>query len=84
MKIAYFAPSWPQSDRPNGIVSYLTVLTEAVRALGHEVFIVTPTLATSIDDPHVIKLDAPPPSLFQQISNPLLKRLDPVLRLLPP
>jgi len=77
MKIAYFAPSWPQSDRPNGIVSYLTVLTEAVRALGHEVFIVTPTLATPIDDSHVIKIRRPTPSLSRRLSNRLIRRLNP-------
>jgi glycosyltransferase involved in cell wall biosynthesis len=57
MKIAYLAPSWPLSDKPNGIVSYLTVLTQAIEELGHEVFIATLAVQEPCDDGRVVRVD---------------------------
>ena len=42
MKIAIYVPSWPPGLLANGIVTYASQLVPALRALGHEVFVLTP------------------------------------------
>ena len=56
MKIAICVPSWPPGFSANGIVTYASYLVPALRALGHEVFILTRETRTEKDDPHVIDL----------------------------
>lgn len=41
MRIALYVPSWPPGRVANGIVSYAGHLVPALRALGHEVFVLT-------------------------------------------
>ena len=41
MNIAVVTPAWPQVSSPNGIVTYYSNLVPALRALGHNVYIIT-------------------------------------------
>ncbi len=56
MKIAYYVPSWPPGKAASGIVTYAAQIIPALRDLGHEVFVITPTKAD--DDPHTVDLSA--------------------------
>ncbi len=69
MRIALYVPAWPSGSRPNGIVTYGSHLVPALRALGHEVFIVTPEARSGSQekDPYTIDLNQyeVPRSLWQ-------------------
>lgn len=55
MKIAYYTATWPLSKTaPNGVVSYVANLVPCLRAMGHEVYILTNE--TSVADNYVIDL----------------------------
>ena len=41
MKIALYSPGWPLEKMQNGIVTYVDVMRDALRAAGHEVVIIT-------------------------------------------
>jgi glycosyltransferase involved in cell wall biosynthesis len=56
MKIAIYVPSWPPGKAASGIVTYASQIVPALRELGHEVFIITPTKGD--DDPRTIDLNA--------------------------
>src|SRR5260370_382038 len=56
MKIALFVPSWPPGVAANGIVTYVSHLVPALRRLGHEVFVLTPSNSLEDDDPYTIDL----------------------------
>jgi glycosyltransferase involved in cell wall biosynthesis len=45
LSIGLVSPGWPPDAYPNGIVTYVAVLAEGLRALGHRVTILTPTSA---------------------------------------
>jgi glycosyltransferase involved in cell wall biosynthesis len=76
MKIAILVPSWPPGFAPNGIVTYASYLVPALRALGHEVFVLTGR-KMSDDDPYTIDLQkfARPKTTF----NKVMFRLAPAL-----
>jgi glycosyltransferase involved in cell wall biosynthesis len=56
MKIALFVPSWPPGSVANGIVTYASQLVPALRRLGHDVYVLTPHIATGDKDPWTIDL----------------------------
>jgi len=41
LRIAYYSPALPESGVSNGIVTYTRIMRDALRALGHEVMVVT-------------------------------------------
>jgi len=41
LRIALYSPALPDSGASNGIVTYTRIMRDALRALGHEVFVVT-------------------------------------------
>lgn len=43
MKIAMYVPEWPPGLSANGIVTYASYMVPALRDLGHEVFVLTPS-----------------------------------------
>jgi glycosyltransferase involved in cell wall biosynthesis len=56
MKIALYVPSWPPGNVANGIVTYASQLVPALRRIGHEVFVLTPSKLSDDDDPYTIDL----------------------------
>jgi len=56
MKIAFYVPTWPPGDAPNGIVTYASHLVPALRLLGHEVFLVAHLNGQGNRDPHTVDL----------------------------
>ena len=55
MKIAYFSPHWPLgASTPNGIVTVLHHTVPALRAMGHEVYIITLNGPKDHNDPYLI------------------------------
>ncbi len=73
MRIALFVPSWPHGGAANGIVTYAAQMVPALRALGHEVFVITPNKRS--DDPHTIDLKSF--SRPTSIRDRILSRIDP-------
>lgn len=55
MKIALCVPAWPPGIAPNGIITYASYLVPALRALGHEIFILAFWTSGEIDD-HTVDL----------------------------
>lgn len=43
MKIAYYVPSWPAATAGNGISTYVDNISVALRARGHECFVIAPS-----------------------------------------
>jgi glycosyltransferase involved in cell wall biosynthesis len=41
LRIAFYSPALPESGASNGIVTYTRIMRDALRALGHEVMVVT-------------------------------------------
>jgi glycosyltransferase involved in cell wall biosynthesis len=74
MKIALYVPSWPSGFSANGIVTYASYLVPALRALGHEVFVLTAQIMAGADDPHVVDLRrfAPPSTFWQRATARLV------------
>lgn len=63
MKIAMYVPTWPAGSTSNGIVTYASYVIPALRKLGHELFVITPS-AKDESDPYLIdlkKYSEPPP-----------------------
>jgi glycosyltransferase involved in cell wall biosynthesis len=56
MRIALYVPAWPPGAAANGIVTYASHLVPALRAINHEVFVLTPHKTTNDEDPHTIDL----------------------------
>jgi glycosyltransferase involved in cell wall biosynthesis len=56
MKIALYVPSWPPGSSANGIVTYAAQLVPALRQLGHEVYVLTPTFNGDVADAYTIDL----------------------------
>lgn len=59
MHIAYFSPSWPPDGAANGITTYVRVMADAMRILGHRVTIITGRCSFA-DDGQIV--EAPPKS----------------------
>jgi glycosyltransferase involved in cell wall biosynthesis len=57
MRIGYYIPGWPPGNVPNGIVTTLGHLGSQLRAIGHEVYYVTPYSDGPVQDPWVTVLD---------------------------
>lgn len=60
MKIAIYVPSWPPGSSANGIVTYAAQLVPALRAQGHDVFVVTPNCTATPPDAYTIDLNQIP------------------------
>ena len=56
MRIAIYVPSWPPGSTANGIVTYASYLVPALRARGHEVFVLTPRKMAEDNDPYTVDL----------------------------
>ena len=56
MRIALYVPAWPPGAAANGIVSYASHLVPALRAIGHEVFVLTSHKTTKDPDPYTVDL----------------------------
>jgi glycosyltransferase involved in cell wall biosynthesis len=73
MKIAINVPYWPPGSVSNGIVTYTSSLIPELRQLGHEVFVLVGSKASSDDDPYTIELQqfARPPSFTDRVMRRL-------------
>jgi len=50
MRVGLYVPSWPPGSVANGIVTYAAQMVPALRALGHEVFVLTHQLNGQADN----------------------------------
>jgi glycosyltransferase involved in cell wall biosynthesis len=57
MRIGYYIPGWPPESVPNGIATAVGCLGRQLRAMGHEVFYVTPYSNGRVHDQCVTVLD---------------------------
>jgi glycosyltransferase involved in cell wall biosynthesis len=64
LRIAFYSPDLPDSGSPNGIVTYVRIMRDAMRTIGHSVMVVTGSQIEHFDGEV-----APLP-----LSNPLLMR----------
>jgi glycosyltransferase involved in cell wall biosynthesis len=55
LRIAFYTPALPESGAANGVVTYTRIMRDALRELGHEVFLVT-TERMEYPDGHVAPL----------------------------
>ncbi|MGX4770518.1 glycosyltransferase family 4 protein [Bradyrhizobium guangdongense] len=69
MKIAIFASAWPPGRSSNGIVTYVEQIAPALRELGHEVFVLTPSKTAPFTDRYSVDLAS------VEISSSLFDRL---------
>ena len=64
LSIVYYAPSWPPGyGAPNGIVSYVSVMSEALRDRGHRVHVVSPEYPEIYQDKYFVPVKRP----FEQL-----------------
>jgi len=66
MKIALYVPSWPPGNSPNGIVTYAAQLVPALRHLGHDVFVITPSDSSGHPQTIDLRRFADPPTIWQR------------------
>jgi glycosyltransferase involved in cell wall biosynthesis len=56
LSIGYYCPKWPVGGAANGIVTYVSVLTEELKRLGHQTTILAETVAQDQIEPGVYDL----------------------------
>lgn len=72
MKIAVFSPHWPIGTGPaNGIVTVLHHIVPALRRLGHEVYVISPTVPAQNDDPYLVPIQPRALTLADKIQRRL-------------
>jgi glycosyltransferase involved in cell wall biosynthesis len=56
LSIGYYAPNWPLGASPNGVLTYISFLSEQLRAMGHQTTILADAVAEGDHDPGVYNL----------------------------
>ncbi len=56
LSIGYYSPTWPLGMFPNGIVTYVSILTEQLKLQGHKTTILADAVAEGYQDPTVYDL----------------------------
>src|SRR5262245_26406845 len=69
MKIAVCVPSWPPGSAPSGIVTYASELVPALRAQGHEVFVLAGYAPADLSNSYTIDVRrfARAPSIIDRV-----------------
>ncbi len=69
LSIAYYCPRWPLGAFPNGIVTYVSILTNQLRLQGHQATILADAVAEGYRDPGVYDLHEARTSISQRPVN---------------
>jgi len=81
LSIGYYSPSWPIGASPNGILTYVSFISEQLRAMGHQTTILADAVAEGDHDPGVYNLQKVRTSIAR---NPLNRIMYGVWRKLAP
>lgn len=71
ISIAYYSPRWPLGVFPNGIVTYVSILSRSLKSLGHEPTILADALADDYQDPAAYSLEEARIALSRRPANRL-------------
>src|SRR4051794_26334927 len=71
LHIGFYSPELPESGESNGIVTYVRIMRDGLRSLGHKVTVVTHDQIAHCDG-NITRL--PPPSPFQVLYERLRSR----------